>query len=210
MAKIDLYSQEAKKVGSLDLKDEIFAIEPNNQAMFDAVLVYRASQRQGTHSTKGRSDVRGGGKKPWRQKGSGRARQGSIRAPQWRGGGVVFGPTPEKNYKLKMNKKVRRLAMKSAYSVVCRDKKFFALDKLSFNEPKTKDFIAFLKAFEVEGKTLVVVAPDSETDNVFLSGRNVAKVKVADCASINVEDLLHYDNVLMTEEAIKIVEEVLA
>ena len=210
MAKIDLYSQEATKVGSLDIKDEIFAIEPNNQAMFDAVLVYRASQRQGTHSTKGRSEVRGGGRKPWRQKGTGRARQGSIRAPQWRGGGVVFGPTPEKNYKLKMNRKVRRLAIKSAYSIVCRDKKFFALDKLAFETPKTKTFLAFLKAFEVEGKTLVVVAPDSETDNVFLSGRNIPKVKVADCASINVEDLLHYDNVLMTQEAIKIVEEVLA
>ncbi|MDR3215446.1 MAG: 50S ribosomal protein L4 [Bacilli bacterium] len=210
MANVELYSQDGQVVGNIDLKDEIFAIEPNQQAMFDAILVYRASLRQGTHSVKNRSDVRGGGRKPWRQKGTGRARQGSIRSPQWRGGGVVFGPTTEKNYKLKMNRKVRKLAMRSAYSVVLRDKKFFALESLNFEAPKTKDFINFMKAFEVEGKTLVVVATDNDAQNIFLSGRNISKVKVAVCNTINVEDLLHYDNVLMTKDAILKVEEVLA
>ena len=210
MAKIDLYNQSGSTVGKIELNDAVFGIEPNNQAMFDAVLTYRASLRQGTHSTKTRSEVRGGGRKPWRQKGTGRARQGSIRSPQWRGGGVVFGPTPEKNYKLKMNRKVRRLAMRSAYSVVLKDKQLIALESLTFEEPKTKTFIEFMEAFNVDKKLLVVLAPDSDSDNVFLSGRNLPKVKVAESNTITVEDLLHYDVVMMTQDAIKMVEEVLA
>jgi len=209
MAKIDLFNQSGSSVGEIELNDAVFAIEPNNQAMFDAVLTYRASLRQGTHSTKTRSEVRGGGRKPWRQKGTGRARQGSIRSPQWRGGGVVFGPTPEKNYKLKMNRKVRRLAMRSAYSVVLRDKQLVALENLAFDAPKTKTFVEFMNAFNVEAKLLVVVAPNSDSDNVFLSGRNLPKVKIAESNTITVEDLLHADVVMMTQDAIKMVEEVL-
>ncbi|MDF9867563.1 large subunit ribosomal protein L4 [Bacilli bacterium PM5-3] len=209
MAKVDLFNQAGSSVGKIELSDAVFGIEPNKQAMFDAVLTYRASLRQGTHSTKNRSEVRGGGRKPWRQKGTGRARQGSIRSPQWRGGGVVFGPTPEKNYKLKMNRKVRKLAMRSAYSVVAKDKQLIALESLAFDAAKTKTFIEFMNAFNVDKKLLVVVAPDSDSENVFLSGRNLPKVKVAESNNITVEDLLHYDVVMMTQDAIKMVEEVL-
>ena len=210
MAKVDLFNQAGSNVGKVDLKDEIFGIEPNKQAMFDAVLTYRASLRQGTHSTKNRSAVRGGGRKPWRQKGTGRARQGSIRSPQWRGGGVVFGPTPEKNYKLKMNRKVRRLALRSAYSVVVKDKLLIALEGLTFDAPKTKSFLEMMNAFNIDKKLLVIVAPDSDSDNVFLSGRNIPNVKIAESNTITVEDLLHYDVVMMTQDAIQKVEEVLA
>jgi len=210
MAKVELFNQSGASVGEIELNDAIFAIEPNNQAMFDAVLLYRASLRQGTHSTKTRSEVRGGGRKPWRQKGTGRARQGTIRAPQWRGGGVVFGPTPEKNYKLKMNRKVRKLALRSAYSVVLKDKQLIALEDLTFDAPKTKSFIEFMEAFNIDSKLLVVVAPDSDSDNVFLSGRNLPKVQIAEANTITVEDLLHNDVVMMTTDAIKMVEEVLA
>lgn len=210
MAKIDLLNQTGAKVGDIELSDAIFNIEPNKQAMFDAILTYRASQRQGTHSVKNRSEVRGGGRKPWRQKGTGRARQGSIRSPQWRGGGVVFGPTTEKNYKLKMNRKVRRLALRSAYSVVAQDRKLIALDNLAFEAPKTKEFINFMNALNIEGKLLVIVAPGSDSDNIFLSGRNLDKVKIMESDSVSVEDLLHCDVMVITQDAINVVEEVLA
>lgn len=211
MAKMDLFNQTGSSVGQIELNDAIFGIEPNNQAMFDAVLTYRASKRQGTHSVKNRSEVRGGGRKPWRQKGTGRARQGSIRSPQWRGGGVVFGPTPEKNYKLKMNRKVRALALRSAYSVVVKDKQLIALESLAFDAPKTKGFVEFMKAFNVDSKLLVIVGPEIEKDdNIFLSGQNLRQVKVAKAGTVAVEDLLHYDVVMMTQDAINAVEEVLA
>lgn len=211
MAKVDLFNQAGSSVGQIELNDAVFGIEPNTQTMFDAVLTYRASLRQGTHQVKNRSAVRGGGRKPWRQKGTGRARQGSIRSPQWRGGGVVFGPTTEKNYKLKMNKKAARLALRSAYSVVVKDKQLIALEALAFDAAKTKDFKTFLNGFEAaEKKTLVIVAPDSDSDNVFLSGRNLQNVKIAEANTVAVEDLLHFDVVMMTQDAIKLVEEVLA
>lgn len=208
MANIDLFNQAGSSIGKIELNDAVFGIEPNTQAMFDAVLTYRASLRQGTHSTKTRAQVRGGGRKPWRQKGTGRARQGSIRSPQWRGGGVVFGPTP-RSYKLKMNRKVRKLAMRSAYSVVLKDKQLIALESLAFEAPKTKDFINFLNNFEVSNKVLVIVGNETDNDNVFLSGRNLAKVQIAQANSVSVEDLLHNDVVMMTQSAIKMVEEVL-
>lgn len=208
MANIDLFNQAGSSIGKIELNDAVFGIEPNTQAMFDAVLTYRASLRQGTHSTKTRAQVRGGGRKPWRQKGTGRARQGSIRSPQWRGGGVVFGPTP-RSYKLKMNRKVRKLAMRSAYSVVLKDKQLIALESLAFETPKTKDFINFLNNFEVSNKVLVIVGNETDNDNVFLSGRNLAKVQIAQANSVAVEDLLHNDVVMMTQDAIKMVEEVL-
>ena len=210
MATIDLFNQSGSKVGDIEINDAVFGIEPNNQAMFDAVLTYRASKRQGTHSVKNRSEVRGGGRKPWRQKGTGRARQGSIRSPQWRGGGVVFGPSTDHNYKLKMNRKVRRLALRSAYSVVVRDKEIIALEELKFNQPKTKEFIEFINNFDNQGKkVLVLVDKDSDTDNVFLSGRNIPRVKVSEANDITVEDLLHCDVLVMTKDAINAVEEVL-
>lgn len=209
MAKIDLFNQAGKSIGEIELNDAVFGIEPNKQAMFDAVLTYRASLRQGTHSTKGRSEVRGGGRKPWRQKGTGRARQGSIRSPQWRGGGVVFGPTTEKNYKLKMNRKVRKLALRSAYSVVLRDKQLIAVDNIAFEDHKTKSFIEFTKAFNIDKKLLIVMDPAADNENLFLAGRNLKHVKIADANTISVEDLLHYDVVMMSQGAINMVEEVL-
>lgn len=209
MAKIDLFNQAGSSVGKIELNDAVFGIEPNTQAMFDAVLTYRASLRQGTHSTKGRSEVRGGGRKPWRQKGTGRARQGSIRSPQWRGGGVVFGPTTEKNYKLKMNRKVRKLALRSAYSVVLKDKQLIAVDNIAFENHKTKSFIEFTKAFNIDKKLLIVTDPTADNENLFLAGRNLKHVKIADANTISVEDLLHYDVVMMAQGAINMVEEVL-
>lgn len=209
MAKIDLFNQAGSSIGKIELNDAVFGIEPNTQAMFDAVLTYRASLRQGTHSTKGRSEVRGGGRKPWRQKGTGRARQGSIRSPQWRGGGVVFGPTTEKNYKLKMNRKVRKLALRSAYSVVLKDKQLIAVDNIAFENHKTKSFIEFTKAFNIDKKLLIVTDPTADNENLFLAGRNLKHVKIADANTISVEDLLHYDVVMMAQGAINMVEEVL-
>ncbi|MEG0283713.1 MAG: 50S ribosomal protein L4 [Erysipelotrichales bacterium] len=209
MAKIELFNQAGSNVGEVELNDAVFGIEPNNQAMFDAVLTYRASLRQGTHQTKNRSEVRGGGRKPWRQKGTGRARQGSIRSPQWRGGGVVFGPTTEKNYKLKMNRKVRKLALRSAYSVVLRDKQIIAIDSLELEQAKTKEFINLMSAFNIDNKMLVIVDNEQEYENLFLSARNVPNVKVAFYNTVSVEDLLHFDVVMMGQKAITMVEEVL-
>jgi large subunit ribosomal protein L4 len=209
MAKIKLFNQAGSSVKNIELNDAVFGIEPNTQAMFDAVLTYRASLRQGTHSTKNRSAVRGGGRKPWRQKGTGRARQGSIRSPQWRGGGVVFGPTPKK-YKLKMNRKVRALALKSAYSAATRDKKLLGLESLSFQTPKTKEFAKFLMDMKLDGKVLVILAHGSDAENTFVAGRNIANVAIMETNEVAVEDLLYYDTIIMTQDAIKMVEEVLA
>lgn len=207
MAKVALLNQKAENVGEIELNDAVFGIEPNNQAIFDMVLLQRASLRQGTHKVKGRSEVRGGGKKPWRQKGTGRARQGSIRAPQWVGGGTVFGPTP-RSYKFKLNKKVKRLALRSALSQKIIDDEFTALDDLAFDSIKTKNMVAVLKAFNEPKKALVVV--DTLNDNVALSARNLPNVKLLDAAHINVYDILDSTDLFMTEAAIKAVEEVLA
>ena len=171
------------------------------------VLLQRASIRQGTHDTKGRSEVRGGGRKPWRQKGTGRARQGSIRAPQWRGGGTVFGPTPRK-YGFKLNKKVARLALRSALSCKVADNEFVVLDKISFAAPKTKDMIKVLENLNVKGKTLLVM--DEIDENVRLSARNIPGVMVLDSHGINVYDILNSNNMIVTEAAVKVIEEGLA
>jgi large subunit ribosomal protein L4 len=167
----------------------------------------QATQRQGTHKTKGRSEVRGGGRKPWKQKGTGRARQGSIRSPQWKGGGIVFGPTP-RSYGYKMPRKVRRLAIKSALSSKVIDNGIIVLDQLSFNAPKTKEFAAILNNLKVDRKALVVAA--SFDDNVALSTRNIPGVKFVTADGINVLDVLVYDKLIITKEAIEKVEEVLA
>ena len=207
MAKVALLNQKAENVGEIELNDAVFAIEPNNQAIFDMVLLQRASLRQGTHKVKGRSEVRGGGKKPWRQKGTGRARQGSTRAPQWVGGGTVFGPTP-RSYKFKLNRKVRRLALRSALSQKVIDSELTAIDNIAFDAPKTKSMVAVLKAFNEPRKTLLVV--DEFDQNVVLSANNIPNLKVIEAKGINVYDILNCTNLMMTEKAIKTVEEALA
>ncbi len=207
MLKVAVYNQDGANVNEIELNEAVFGIEPNKQTMFDMVLLQRASIRQGTHDTKGRSEVRGGGKKPWRQKGTGRARQGSIRAPQWRGGGTVFGPTPRK-YGFKLNKKVARLALKSALSCKVRDEEFKVLDTIAFDAPKTKDMVKVLANLNVEGKTLLVM--DEINENVALSARNIPNVMILDAAGINVYDILNSSNMICTEAAIKKIEEGLA
>lgn len=209
MAQIDVINQSGEVVGKYDLKDEIFAIEPHQQAMFDAIIMQQAGKRQGTSATKGRSQVSGGGRKPYRQKGTGRARQGSIRAPQFRGGGTVFGPTP-RDYSYKINKKVRRLALKSALSSKVIDSEFGMLDKLVFDAPKTREFAAVVEAIKAPTKTLFVVGMDEDTDNAYLSARNIPDVMMMNSRAINVYDLLNANKVFMTEAAVKEVEEALA
>ena len=208
MLKVAVLNQEGTQVKELDLNESIFGIEPNNQAIFDMVLLQRASWRQGTHKVKNRTEVKGGGKKPWRQKGTGRARQGSIRAPQWRGGGIVFGPNTNRNYKLKLNKKVRQLALKSALSQKVIDSELTVLDTIAINAPKTKDMVKILANLEANRKTLIVM--DEVCENVAKSARNIPGVKVINSRGLNVYDILDCTKLVMTEDAIKAVEEVLA
>ena len=206
MLKVKVYNQEGAEVKDLELNEAVFGIEPNKQALFDMVLLQRASLRQGTHKVKNRTEVSGGGKKPWRQKGTGRARQGSIRAPQWRGGGVVFGPTP-RSYKFKLNRKVRRLALKSALSTKIIDNEFMALEAIKFDAPKTKELVKVLANLDAPTKTLIVV--DEIDENVARSANNIPGVKLLDARRVNVYDILNSDKLIMTEAAIKSVEEVL-
>ena len=206
MLKVKVYNQEGAEVKDLELNEAVFGIEPNKQALFDMVLLQRASLRQGTHKVKNRTEVSGGGKKPWRQKGTGRARQGSIRAPQWRGGGVVFGPTP-RSYKFKLNRKVRRLALKSALSTKIIDNEFMALEAIKFDAPKTKEMVKVLANLDAPTKTLILV--DEIDENVARSANNIPGVKLLDARRVNVYDILNSDKLIMTEAAIKSVEEVL-
>ena len=206
MLKVKVYNQEGAEVKDLELNEAVFGIEPNKQALFDMVLLQRASLRQGTHKVKNRTEVSGGGKKPRRQKGTGRARQGSIRAPQWRGGGVVFGPTP-RSYKFKLNRKVRRLALKSALSTKINDNEFMALEAIKFDAPKTKEMVKVLANLDAPTKTLIVV--DEIDENVARSANNIPGVKLLDARRVNVYDILNSDKLIMTEAAIKSVEEVL-
>ena len=210
MALIDVINQKGEVVGQYDLKDEIFAIEPHTEALYEAVKMQQAGKRQGTHSTKGRSEVSGGGRKPYRQKGTGRARQGSIRAAQYRGGGTVFGPKP-RDYSYRINKKVRRLALKPALSSKVLDKEFGVLDQLALEAPKTKEFAAIVEAVKAPSKTLFVIGAQEEgMDNVYLSARNIPDVMLMNANGINVYDLLNANQVFMTEQAVKEVEEALA
>ena len=206
MTKVSVLSQTGASVGEIELNASVFGITPNEAVLFDAVIAQRASLRQGNHKVKNRSAVAGGGRKPWRQKGTGRARQGSIRSPQWRGGGVVFGPTP-RSYAYKLPKKVRRLALKSALSTKVLEQNFIVLDALTFDAPKTKDFKAVLAALEISKKALFVTSEVNE--NVILSARNIAGVTVLTAEGINVLDLLGHDKVVFTQDAVKKVEEVL-
>lgn len=205
MANFKLMDQNGNNAGEVTLNDNVFSVEPNEAVVFDAVIRQRAGKRQGTSKVKNRSAVRGGGKKPWRQKGTGRARQGSIRAPQWRGGGVVFGPTP-RSYAYSMPRKQRRLAIKSVLSQKVLDQNLVVLDKLTLAAPKTKDFVAILSGLKLEGKVLVV----SDDKNVQLSAKNLPKVKVVPVNGLNVEDAVNYDKLVLTQDDVKKIEEVLA
>lgn len=207
MPKVALFSQAGSQVGEIELNDSVFGIEPNNHVMFEAVVMQRASLRQGTHKTKIRSEVAGGGRKPWKQKGTGRARQGSIRSPQWRGGGTVFGPVP-RSYNYKLPKKVRRLAIKSALSSKVQSENIFVLESLVLEAPKTKEFKNVLSGLSVNTKALIVTAGLEE--NVALSARNIPGVTVVTADGINVLDVLNHDKLIMTKAAVEKVEEVLA
>jgi large subunit ribosomal protein L4 len=207
MPKVALYNVSGAQVGEVELADTVFGVEPNKYVMHDAVLLQQASLRAGTHKTKGRSEVRGGGRKPWKQKGTGRARQGSIRSPQWKGGGIVFGPTP-RSYGFKLPKKVRRLAIKSALSSKVLDNEIIVLDALSIAAPKTKEIAALLNNLKVDRKALVVTA--EYDDNVALSVRNLPNAKFVSAEGINVLDVLGYDKLIITKDAAKKVEEVFA
>lgn len=209
MPKVDVYSQEAKVVKQIDLADAVFGIEPNQQAMFDAIVMQQASMRQGTHKTKTRREVSGGGKKPFRQKGTGRARQGSIRAVQWRGGGIAFGPTP-RSYAYKLNRKVRRLALKSVLSSKVAANSCKVLDSIKFDAIKTKSFVEMMKAFNFERKTLFVVDITEEFDNAFLSMRNIPNAMMLTVEGLNVYDIANADQIVLTEAAANKAGEVLA
>lgn len=207
MPKVALLNQTGSQVGDIELNDYVFGIEPNESVLFDAVISQRASLRQGNHKVKNRSEVAGGGKKPWRQKGTGRARQGSIRSPQWRGGGVVFGPTP-RSYSYKLPKKVRRLAMRSALSSAVASENLMVLEGLAFDAPKTKSFTQLVTDLSLGKKALFVTADVNE--NLALSARNIKGMTVIAATGINVLDLLGHDKVVMTKAAIEKIEEVLS
>lgn len=207
MPKVSLYNQAGSQAGDIELNDAVFGIEPNESVLYEAVIMQRASMRQGTHAVKGRSDVRGGGRKPWRQKGTGRARHGTNRSPIWVGGGVVFGPTP-RSYAYNMPKKQRRLALKSALSSKVQEDAIRVLEGLSFDAPKTKEMKKVLEALSADKKVLVVTA--SYEDNVALSARNLPNVKFVTAEGVNVFDLVNCENLIITQDAVKQVEEVLA
>ncbi len=207
MLKIALLNIKGEKVKDIQLNDSIFGIEPNNQVVYDAVVLAGASLRQGTHKTKTRSEVRGGGKKPWKQKHTGNARQGSIRSPQWKGGGIVFGPIP-RSYDKKMNKKERRLALKSALSYKVRENEMVAVDDFIINSPKTKDMIEIMNNLKVNKSALIVVKELS--DNLILAARNLSDLKVISANEVNTFDVVTYDHLIIAEDAIKSIEEVLA
>lgn len=206
MPKIDVYNMEGKKVSDVELNDNVFGIEPNEAIVHSVLVNYLANQRQGTQSTKTRSEVSGGGRKPWRQKGTGHARQGSTRSPQWTGGGVVFAPTP-RDYSFKLNKKEKRAALKSALTTRVLENKFIVLDEMNFGEIKTKNFQNMLNNLEVS-KALVVLE-DGNT-NAALSARNIANVKTAWTNTINVYDILKYNTVIVTKAVVATIEEVYA
>ena len=207
MPKVSVYNIEGKKVSDIDLKEEIFGIEPNEAIIHSVLINYQANQRQGTQSTKTRSEVTGGGRKPWRQKGTGRARQGSIRAPQWIKGGIALGPKP-RNYKYVVNKKERRLAIKSMLSMKVLEQSLVVVDKLAFDEIKTKNMINALNNLKVTGKTLVMLPVKDE--KVQKSARNIEGVKTTLVNTINVYDLLKYNNLVVTLDTVKKLEEVYA
>lgn len=207
MPNYSVFDKTGKKVSDIALSDAIFAITPNASAMHLCVVAYLANQRQGTQSTLTRAEVRGGGKKPWRQKGSGRARQGSIRSPQWTHGGIALGPKP-REYGKTVNKKVRRLAMKSAFSSKVAAEELIVLDSLEMNEIKTKEVVSVLKALETGKKVLIVLPEKNET--VYRSARNIKGVKTTLVSTLNVYDILNCDSLVVLKDAVSKIEEVYA
>jgi large subunit ribosomal protein L4 len=207
MLKIALLNLKGEKVKDIQLNDSIFGIEPNETVVYDAVVLAQASLRQGTHKTKTRAEVRGGGRKPWRQKKTGNARQGSIRSPQWKGGGIVFGPVP-RSYDKKMNKKERRLALKSALSYKVTGNELIAIDNFNIDSSKTKDMMEIMTNLKVDKSALIVV--NELTDNLVLASRNLSDVKVITANEVNTFDVVTYDYLIIAEDAVKALEEVLA
>ena len=203
---VKVYNMAGEEVSKMNLSAAVFGIEPHQQVMFDAVQVEQANQRQATAKTKVRHEVSGGGKKPWRQKGTGRARSGSSRSPVWVGGGTVFGPVGNQNYKISQNRKEHKLALKSALSLKTKDG-LLVVDEIKFDEKKTKNFANFLDALKVGGKALVVV--DEITEEIFASARNVGYAKVVTTDNVSVLDILNVDNLVMSKASIKTVEEAL-
>ena len=208
MPTIAVLNQSGEKVKDLELSEAVFGVEINKQVVYDVVNAQRAAMRQGTHDTKGRSEVRGGGKKPWRQKGTGRARQGSIRAPQWVGGGTVFGPTP-RSYAFKLNKKVKQLGLKNVLTYKVNENQLIAVENVTLADAKTKNFVKLLANIKAEGKTVVVVAPEEFNETQVLASRNVAGVFLTPANNASVYELLCYKNLVLTEAAVKYFEEVL-
>ena len=207
MPKVDVYDVDGKKVKSMELKKEVFGIKPNEAVVHSVLVNYLANQRQGTQSTKTRSEVRGGGKKPWRQKGTGRARQGSIRAPQWIKGGIALGPKP-RSYKYRVNKKEKQLAIRSLLSSKVLEKSLTIVDKFDFKEIKTKQVVNALTNLKVEGKTLIMIP---EKDEILQrSARNIENVRTISVSTVNVFDLLKYKNLVLTVDTVKKLEEVYA
>ncbi len=205
MPKVALYNLSGEKIDDIELKDEIFGIKVNVDAMHRVVKMILANKRQGTQSALTRAEVRGGGRKPWRQKGTGRARHGSIRSPQWTHGGIVFAPKP-RSYRFTLPKKVKRLAMKSALTTKVNDSNLIVLDELKFDEPKTKQMVSILENLKVDAKVMIVLAETNE--NVEKSARNIPNVKTALVNTINVYDILNYDKLIVTKEAVEKIEEV--
>ena len=205
MTKVTLLNTKGEKIEDIKLNDEIFGIEPNNKVLHDAIILTRASLRQGTHSTKTRSEVSGGGRKPWRQKGTGHARQGSIRAVQWVGGGIALGPKP-RDYSKKMNCKERRLALKSAVASKVQD--FVVVDELKLETPKTKELANLLKSLKLDTVSTLVIVKELD-ENMILASRNIPNILLIEAGEINVLDLIAAEKVLVTKEALNAIEEVL-
>lgn len=207
MPKTALLSLKGEKIKDIKLDDNVWGITPNDQVVYEHINLFMANRRQGTHATKTRSDVSGGGRKPWRQKGTGNARQGSTRAPHWVGGGVVFGPSANRNYTKKMNKKERKLALKSALTYKANDKDVIVVDKFEAETNKTKDMLKVLEGLNATGKTLIVTT--ELTENLILATRNIADVKLVLANELNTYDVLYVNKIIITEDAVKYVEEVL-
>lgn len=209
MPKISVLNQEAKSLREIELADSVFGITPNTQVMFEAVVMQQASLRQGNHDTKTRTEVRGGGRKPWAQKGTGRARAGSSRSPIWRGGGIVFGPTP-RSYSYSLNRKVRRLALRSALSQKVIDNELTVLENLNFDAVKTKNFVNLMDAHKFHKKTLFIVSNDEDADFAYLSMRNLPNTMLLNVEGLNVRDIVNTDQIVFTEKAAEQAGEVFA
>ena len=210
MKKMDVYNQSGTKVEEIELNKKVFEVKQNDSVVYDALQVYMSNCRQATAKTKKRDEVSGGGRKPWRQKGTGRARQGSTRSPQWRGGGVVFGPTGEQNYKIKQNRKEARLALKSVLTNKAKSNDLILINEVKYEKPQTKKIAEMLKTLNAKNKTLFVVSEDSVNYDALLSMSNLSNVMVLFADEINVYDITNSDSVVMTLDAMKSIEEVLA